>query len=75
MPSRKNRGSSKGQEAENRTGNENEEKKYVKLPGNPNRKPDESISTSDDASDGKYSKTGKRDDDRPETILPAQERP
>jgi len=63
MPSKKNRGSIKGQEAEDRTGSEKQRKQYVKLPGNPNRQPDESISTADNPASGKDSKTGKRDDE------------
>ena len=64
MPSKKNRGSSKGQEAENRTGsNRNQRTGYQKLPDNPRHRSDESISTSDNPAGGKYSKTGKRDDE------------
>jgi hypothetical protein len=60
----RNRNSIKGSDKENRTGNQGTEKdNYRKLPDNPKHKPDESISTADDTANGKYSKTGKRDDE------------
>jgi len=62
--SKRNRKSLKGNEEEDRTGNINkEDTSYHKLPDNPNNPPDESISTADDSSDGKYSGTNKRDED------------
>ena len=59
-----NRNSIKGPENENRTGqNGNENANNKKLPDNPDRNPEESISTVGDTSNGKYSRTNKRDED------------
>jgi hypothetical protein len=60
----RNRNSEKGSEKENRTGENGAENAHNhKLPDNPNRNPEELISTRGDTSNGKYSKTGKRDED------------
>jgi hypothetical protein len=60
----RNRNSLKGSDEENRTGNKGKEKdNYRKLPDNPSHKSDESVSTADNPAGGKYSKTGKRDDE------------
>jgi hypothetical protein len=62
MPGNKrNRQGEKGNDKENRTGAE--KSRYKKLPDNPSNPPDESISTRDNTADGKYSRTGKRDDE------------
>jgi hypothetical protein len=62
MPDNKrNRNSQKGSEKENRTGSKGQQ--YQKLPDNPENDPDESISTADNTANGKYSRTGKRDDE------------
>jgi hypothetical protein len=54
----------KGNEEENRTGNKNPVPAGSrKLPDNPKRRSDESISTRDDTANGKYSRTKKRDED------------
>jgi|GEM_PF-2349686 len=65
MPdSTRNRNSVKETDKENRTGENTSEKTgYKKLPDNPSNRPDESISTANDPSNGKYSKTGRRDDE------------
>jgi hypothetical protein len=65
MPeSNRNRTSVKGNENENRSGaGTTENSGYKKLPDNPQNAPNESISTADDPSNGKYSKTSKRDED------------
>jgi hypothetical protein len=65
MPeSNRNRHSIKGNEQENRTGNNNPQKTgYRKLPDNPRNRPDESISTADNTANGKYSRTKVRDED------------
>jgi hypothetical protein len=65
MPnSNRNRNSQKGNENEKRTGNSDREKTgYQKLPDNPSHRSDESISTADNPANGKYSRTGKRDDE------------
>ena len=65
MPdSNRNRKSEKGNNKENRTG-ENPAGKpgYRKLPDDPGNRSDESISTRDDSANGKYSCVGKRDED------------
>ena len=60
----RNRKSEKGNEKENRTGNNTKQKSgYRKLPDNPQPRSDESISTADNTANGKYSRTGKRDDE------------
>jgi len=59
-----NRNSIKGSENENRTGqNGNENANNKKLPDNPANNPEESVSTVGDTSNGKYSRTNKRDED------------
>lgn len=65
MPnSNHNRNSKKGNEKEDRTGNNTKEKTdYQKLPDDPGNPPDESISTRDNTARGKYSRTGKRDEE------------
>ena len=58
------RNSEKSSEKENRTGqNGNENANNHKLPDNPDRNPEELISTRGDTSNGKDSKTGKRKED------------
>jgi hypothetical protein len=57
----RNRNSEKGNADENRTGANNEG--YRKLPDDPSNDPAESISTANDTSNGKYSRTNKRDED------------
>ncbi len=53
----------KGQQAENRTGQENQQQTgHHKLPDNPNNPP-ESISTAGDTANGKNSRTNIRDED------------
>jgi hypothetical protein len=59
----RNRNSQKGNENENRTGNENKQPGYRKLPDDPNNSPDESISTRENTANGKYSKTNVRDEE------------
>jgi hypothetical protein len=64
MPGNKrNRQGEKGNDSETRTGSGSEESQYKKLPDNPKNRPDESISTRDNTANGKYSRTGKRDDE------------
>ena len=59
-----NRNSIKGNDKENRTGAQGDENRSnKKLPDNPHTDPEESISTAGDTSGGKYSNTGKRDDE------------
>ena len=59
-----NRNSQKGSEGENRTGqNTRKDANNHKLPDNPNNNPEELVSTRGDTSNGKYSKTNKRDED------------
>ncbi len=61
----RNRASEKNTDTEDRTGNNTEEKTgYRKLPDNPIHRSDESVSTADDKSDPKYSRTGKRKEDK-----------
>jgi hypothetical protein len=58
------RNGQKGTDTENRTGqNTRKDAHNKKLPDNPNRNPEELISTRGDTSNGKDSKTGKRDDE------------
>jgi hypothetical protein len=57
---KRNRQGMKGNDAENRTGAPDGE--YRKLPDNPNNEED-TVSTAGDSSNGKYSKTNKRDDE------------
>lgn len=60
----RNKNSIKGSEQENRTGHNGKEKdNYRKLPDNPEHEPDDSVSTADNTAGGKYSKTGKRDEE------------
>jgi hypothetical protein len=60
----RNRNSEKGTDAENRTGqNTRKDAHNKKLPDNPDRNPEELISTRGDTSNGQYSKTDKRDED------------
>ncbi len=60
----KNRNSEKGTDAENRTGqNVRKDANNKKLPDNPANNPEETVSTAGDTSNGKYSKTGRRDED------------
>lgn len=62
--SKRNRNSEKGPEKEDRTGQSKYEPvHYRKLKNNPRLRSDESISTRDNPAGGKYSKTGKRDED------------
>lgn len=64
MPDNKrNRNSNKDKDRENRTGSDKKQQSdnYRKLPDNP--KPGDDISTHGDTSKGKYSRTGKRDDE------------
>jgi hypothetical protein len=59
-----NRNSEKGSEHESRTGQGgNENANNHKLPDNPDRNPEELISSRGDTSNGKDSKTGKRKDE------------
>ena len=61
--SNRNRKSEKGNERENRAGKKQVDDDYRKLPDNPQNAPDESISTADDTTNGKYSRTAKRDEE------------
>lgn len=61
MPNR-NRNSEKDSDKKSSTGKK-DNAGYKKLPDNPKNRPDESISTRDDTANGKYSRTGKRDED------------
>jgi hypothetical protein len=66
MPgSNRNRYSKKNTDMENRAGNNTKEKTgYRKLPDNPSRKPDESISTAGNMANPKDSRTRKRKEDK-----------
>lgn len=62
--SNRNRNSNKNTDEVNRTGKgQPENRGNKKLPDNPNNESDESISTAGDTSNGKYSRTNKRDED------------
>jgi hypothetical protein len=72
MPdSNRNRNSIKGNDEEDRTGNDEKNPGYRKLPDNndPDRT-DESISTRGDTSNGKYSKTNVRKEDIDKSLQP-----
>jgi hypothetical protein len=60
--SNRNRNSRKGNDKESRRGTEEENRGNRKLPDNPENDPEKS-NTAGDTSGGKYSKTGKRDED------------
>jgi hypothetical protein len=63
MPnSRKNRNGIKGRQEEDRRGNS--EPGYEKLPDNPDNPADENISTADDVSNPKFSRTSVRKEDK-----------
>jgi hypothetical protein len=64
MPDRRNRQGQKSNETEDRTGKGKQDPGYKKLPDNPRNNPAESISTADNPAGGKYSKTGRRDDEK-----------
>ena len=60
----RNRNSEKGNDTENRTGkNLQKDTHYRKLPDDNSNDPAESISTRGDTSNGKYSRTNKRDEE------------
>jgi hypothetical protein len=60
----RNRNSQKGSEEENRTGqNVRKDAHNKKLPDNPANNPEEVVSTVGDTSNGKDSRTNKRDED------------
>lgn len=60
----RNRNSEKGSEQENRTGQAvRKDAHNKKLPDNPHRNPEETVSTVGDTSNSKYSRTDKRDED------------
>jgi hypothetical protein len=62
--SKRNRNSQKGPEKEDRTGRAGEAPvNYRKLKNNYRHRSDESVSTRDNPANGKYSRTGKRDED------------
>ena len=72
MPdSNRNRNSIKGNDKEDRTGNDKRDPGYRKLPDNkdPDRS-NESISTRGDSSNGKYSRTKKRKEDIDKNLQP-----
>ncbi|MCD6063595.1 MAG: hypothetical protein K0R82_1506 [Flavipsychrobacter sp.] len=60
--SNRNRNSTKGSEKETRKGTEEENRGNRKLPNNANNDPEKS-NTAGDTSNGKYSRTNKRDED------------
>ena len=61
--SNRNRNSKKGSEKETRKGTGEENRGNRKLPDNRENASDESISTRGDTANGKYSRTGIRDED------------
>jgi len=66
MPdSNRNRNGIKGNSDENRTDNNPKNSQdYVKLPDQPRREDEDDVSTAGDTANGKYSRTGKRKEDK-----------